>query len=589
MSQESIAIKSFIGSPGVHVPLEVVVLTADLVGYSELVFRDVQNSISVLRATRAILATCIHDNGGQVLHTPGDFVLATFSDFDQALQAAIGAQAALFIHHSSERPNKGGHWKIGIAAGDVYVVEGEYFGNAINVAARLQSLARAGDILFTTPAQGHSPISGAVLEDLGIKWLKNIDQPIHVHRVYLPQYSVLLEETRQEFRTPPRLMKHLRKPVLRLQMFRDLNAAENNLLLIEGLVGEVQLILSRLSNSISVIDPAAAKSGKPDYILSGSVQSGGPFMRISVRLTSCADGLTLWAERYECDLNQSFEVQDHISREIVSALQLRLTDGEQAQLVKFGTKSGKAWDYFQRAHDVERQFTREGHERAIALYLQALELDPDYLSALVALAFCHLDQVRLGWSADDVNSIAEAERLSERASRTAGEHADVSALAAFLCYFQGRWDAARAEMRKAVQLAPHSPQVLGYQGALFGLIGDYRAEVGSYLRALSLSAHAPAWIPANLGLSYLALGNNEEAEHIYREVLEHYPKYVRAWIGLGIALNRQGKEKDARNAAEHVLLLDPSFSSAEWAKSRPFIDDTMLNAFVADLRAIGLV
>ena len=112
--------------------------------------------------------------------------------------------------------------------------------------------------------------------------------------------------------------------------------------------------------------------------------------------------------------------------------------------------------------------------------------------------------------------------------------------------------------------------------------------IGAYTRALSLSAHSPAWIPSNLGLSLLALGNNEEAEHIYREVLEHHPKYVRAWIGLAVALNRQGKDGEARRAAERVLLLDPSFSAAEWVKSRPFNDDRLLDAFAADLHGVGL-
>jgi tetratricopeptide (TPR) repeat protein len=346
--------------------------------------------------------------------------------------------------------------------------------------------------------------------------------------------------------------------------------------------------MSRLSNSISVISPTAKASDQADYVLSGTIQKGGPFLRIVARLTSSANGMTLWAERYECNLGHPFDVQDQISREIVSALQLRLTDGEQAQLVKRGTKSGKAWDCFQHAHDLERQFTREGHAFAKQYYQEALSLDPDYLSALVALAFCHLDEVRLGWSLDDAASIAEAESLCERASKAAGQHADVSALRAFLCFFQKRWDAARTEMQKSAQFAPQSPQIMGYQGALFDLMGQYRAAIGAYKRALSLSEHAPAWIPSNLGLSYLALGHNEDAEHMFRTVLEHYPKYVRAWIGVSVALIRQSKEKEAQTAAEQVLLLDPSFSSAAWARSRPFSDDKLLEAFVADLRAAGL-
>jgi len=570
------------------IPLNLVVLTADLVGYSELVFRDVQSSIEVLRETRGIVAESITRHSGKVLQTPGDFILATFDEFGRALKAAVAAQARLLGHHRAGSKQKGGHWKIGIAAGEVYVIEEDYFGNAINVAARLQSLAGPGDILYTLTSESHSGVEGATLQDLGRKKLKNIDEPVQVYRAFLPAYEIFLETSRLDLKTPPRLLKHLKKPTLRLESFRSLNSAQESRLFADALVGEVQLILSRLSNSILVVDPTVSVAGNHDYVLSGTIQIGGPYLRIMARLTSTADGLTMWAERYECDLESSFDVQDQISREIVAALQLALTEGEQAQLVRRGTKSGKAWDLFQRAHDIERQFTREGHEKAKDFYEQALALDAEYLSALVALAFCHLDEVRLGWSKDEHDSLERANALCDRATRSAMRNADVLALKAFLGFFQKRWDEARAKMQEAVQVAPQSPEIIGYQGALFDLMGDYRAAIGAYTRALSLSAHSPAWIPSNMGLSHLALGNNEEAEHIYHEVLEHHPKYVRAWIGLAVALNRQGKRDEARRAADRVLLLDPSFSAAEWVKSRPFNDDRQLDAFAADLRAAGL-
>ncbi len=574
--------------PAAGLPLNLVVLTADLVGYSELVFRDVRASITVLRETRAIVAESIIRHSGKVLQTPGDFILATFDEFNRALQASVAAQAGLLGHHRKTAKDKAGHWKIGIAAGEVYVIENDYFGNAINVAARLQSLAGPGDIFYTLSPGAKSAVEGATIQDLGPRKLKNIDTPVQVYRAYLPAYEIFMETARADLKTPPRLLKHVRKPTLRLEPFRSLNATEKGQLFADALVGEIQLILSRLSNSILVVDPTASVAGSQDYVLSGTIQIGGPYARIMARLTSTADGLTMWAERYECDLESSFDVQDQISREIVAALQLALTEGEQAQLVRRGTKSGKAWDLFQRAHDIERQFTREGHEKAKYFYEQALALDSDYLSALVALAFCHLDEVRLGWSKDERDSLDRANALCDRATRSATRNADVLALKAFLSFFQKQWDEARAKMHEAVQVAPQSPEIIGYQGALFDLMGDFRAAIGSYTRALSLSAHSPAWIPSNMGLSHLALGNNEEAEHIYHEVLEHHAKYVRAWIGLAVALNRQGKQNEARRAAERVLLLDPSFSAAEWVKSRPFNDDRLLDAFTADLRAVGL-
>ena len=569
-------------------PRELVVLTADLVGYSELVFRNAESGFAVLRETRTILVDCIRRNTGKILQTVGDFVLATFDDFGAALQAAVIAQENLLRRHQMSPTATAGHWRIGIARGEVSKVDDDYYGNAINVAARLQALASPGETYFTGAPKDLQAPHGAVTDDLGPKALKNIDQPVNIRRLVIPAYELLMQTARPGFSTSPKILKHLRKPIVRLEPFENLNEESKNRLFGDALLGEVQLILSRLSNSISVIGPQGSASVPHDYVLSGMVKSGGIHHRIMARLISCADGVTLWMESFDCDLEHSFDLQDQISQEIVAALQLSLTEGEQSHLSWRGTSSGKAWECFQRAHDIERRFTRHGHRKAKEFYAEALKLDPNYLSALVAMGFCHLDEVRLGWTMNERESIDAAEALCGRARQLATQHADVSALSAFLCFFKKQWVDARDEMQIAVQLAPQSPEIVGYQGALFDLMGDYRSAIRSYTTALQLSAHSPAWIPSNLGLSYLALGNEAEAEHIYRAVLQHYPDYVRAWIGLAVSLNRQGKAAEARKAAETVLTLDAQFSSSEWVRSRPFHDERLLNAFIGDLRAVGI-
>jgi tetratricopeptide (TPR) repeat protein len=358
--------------------------------------------------------------------------------------------------------------------------------------------------------------------------------------------------------------------------------------LAKALVEEVHLILSRIANSILVTTQKPKHAAAHDYVLSGTIQSGGPHLRIMAKLVSCADGITMWGEKFECDLRRPFDIQEQIAREIVAALQLTLTEGEQAQLWRRGTQSGQAWENFQRGHDFERRYTRRGHQAAIEFYQKSLDIDPNYLSAMVSLAFCKLDEIRLGWTSDPSASIAEADRLCRQALDLQSRHADVQALLGFLRYFQGDSDSARAHIARAVELGSHSPEIIGYQGALYDLLGDYRAAIRAYARAISLSFHSPAWIASNLGLSYLALNENIEAERIYREITQHHPDYVRAWIGLAMALNRQGKSKEAQLAADTVLGLDPHFTVQEWAHSRPFNDPSLLDRFVTDLKATGL-
>jgi adenylate cyclase len=567
---------------------ELTVLTADLVAYSELMHRDISTGIAVLRKTRTIVTDSIRRRSGQILQTPGDFVLSTFENYGQAFQAAAIAQEKLLEHHLKSPPPGVGHWKIGIAHGKIYAIGSDFFGNAINVASRLQSLAAPGEIYFTDNFEGLILPEKLMVERLGTKKLKNIDQPITIHRGYLADYDAFVKSTGTKFGTPPKLLKRVKKPVLRLEAFSNINKSRKGALFGQGIVEEIRIILSKLSNAMSVTDPVGRQTIQHDYVLSGAVQNRGPYIRINARLVSSADGSTIWSERFECDLNNSFDVQDQISQEIVSALQLHLTDGQEMQLRRRGTISGKAWAAFQLAHDFEKKFTRQGHETAKKLYRDALTLDANYLSAYVALAFCCLDEVRLGWSHGSENSIDEAEELCNGAKRISANHPDVFSLQAFLFYFQDRWAQAEDEMKKAVDLAPYSPEVAGVQGALYDLMGKHEAAVGSYTRALTLSAHAPAWIPSNLGLSCIAVGDIEEAERIYREVLAHHPDYVRAWIGLAVALNRQGRNKEGAEAARSVLLFDPAFTAEEWAQSRPFHSDALSNQFVDDLHAVGI-
>ena len=125
------------------------VLTADFVAYSELMHRDIASGIAILRKTRSIMANCIKRRNGNILQTPGDFVLSTFENFEEALNAAATAQSKLLEHHLKLPAPEAGHWKIGIAPGEIYAIGDDYFGHAINVAARLQSLAAPGEIYFT--------------------------------------------------------------------------------------------------------------------------------------------------------------------------------------------------------------------------------------------------------------------------------------------------------------------------------------------------------------------------------------------------------------------------------------------------------
>jgi adenylate cyclase len=196
--------------------------------------------------------------------------------------------------------------------------------------------------------------------------------------------------------------------------------------------------------------------------------------------------------------------------------------------------------------------------------------------------------LRLGWSADHSASIAEANRLYLSASSISDSHPDVLALGAYVKYFGGDPVAGKTLMRRAVELAPESAEIIAFEGALLDLIGDFEAAVTSYKLAISKSPFTPAWIAANLALTLLAMGEDVQAEKIFKQVIKNHPNYARAWIGLTVAFVRQKKSHEAQNSARTLLDLDPRFTVEEWASSRPFKDAALLERFVSDLRKAGL-
>jgi class 3 adenylate cyclase/TolB-like protein/Tfp pilus assembly protein PilF len=562
------------------------VLAADLVGYSGLVARDMHGAVELLRTTRSLIVGAVTDSGGSVVQTPGDFVLALFSDPAEMLRAAFEAQARLYRYHSGRGDFSSGHWKIGLALGEVHAIDGDYYGNAINIASRLQGMAAAGEVWFTRKVSllCARPDEGRV-RALGRRLLKNISETLFILCLDLPSYAMELEGARPGTVAPTKLGESTRKPVLQIRPFKHIGSGELGSFMCEALIEELSLILSRLSGSITVGFESTELS--PDYMLSGTVQSVKERIRITAKLTG-ADGQAIWAEKFESDLRDSFDVQDQIARDIVSALQLVLTEGEQAQLWRRGTSSGEAWEAFQRGHDLARRYTREGHRKAMIFYDKALAIDPNYLCAIVALGFCHLDELRLGWSENDRESLSRAAELSERARAIAADHPDALALQAYIAFFRGDELSARASMRQAVLLSPQSSEIIAFEGALLDLMGDFSSAVDAYTRAISLSPFSAAWIAANLALSLLALGEDREAERVFRSVIRNHGDYVRAWIGLTAALVRQGRTQDARDSARVLMDLDPDFSIDAWTRSKPFSDAAILDRFARDLRAAGL-
>jgi adenylate cyclase len=562
------------------------VLALDAVGYSQRMEGDEDRVYRALLDCRRLMRALIESHAGRVVGTPGDFLLALFESGADAVGAALAIQSSLLKRNFQMDPLDRLEFRAGIALGDVIEEFGEAYGTAVNQAARLQALAAPGRVVVSDPIR-HLLKDQKTLafHNLGEQRLKHMREPILVHLVHGSAEIVTGPML------PPDLLEEpaTRKPSLVVEPFKSLSPGESAQLLAAGVTDELLTSLSRLTGTLAVYDIRSAVAAGPDrYRLDGVVRLSPDRMRLTARLVRSEDSATIWADRLEYRMDDTVDLAEAIAREVVTALQITLTEGEQARLWSRRTTSARAWELFLKGHDLERRYRRETHPEARSWYRRALEEDPDYVVAVVATAFCHIDEVRLGWSSSAEASLQQAERLADRAQEIDPDYADLFALRAFIAFERNSYEQAIELARKAVAMEPRNAELNAYLGSLYDTLGRHEEAVDCYRRAMDLSPYHSAWIASNLGLTYCMMGRVAASQRVFRQVVKHHPDYLRAYIGLAVVESRLEHEEEARRAAIMVRRLDPLFRAEEWGRGQLYTDRAVVDAFVADLKRAGV-
>lgn len=570
------------------------VLVADAVGFSRRMGENEQAAMAALLECRGLLIKSVEAHQGRTIGTPGDFLLALMPSGSEAVECAIDIQEKLAKRNQGLDEQHRAEYRIGIGIGDIYESGGDVLGDAVNIAARLQTIAAPGGIVVSGAVRDIVGSGEAfAFEYLGDQNLKNLVMPVRAYGVV--SVGEAADPSRQKsvllfVRAPV-------KPIVEIEAFRAKGGAEDEKLFAAAFTEELITILASLSNSLVVRrvagaeSPAAANATKDAprlYRLGGSVRHAGDKVQIVANLAVQGSGEAIWADRFDYKLGESFDAQQLIAREVVTAIQVKLTEGDQAQFWRKRTTNLRAWELFQRGHDLERRFTRQDHQGARAAYQSALEHDPRYVSAIVAYAFCHLDEIRLGWTSDIERAFAEAEGFYKMAADIEPEDPECHALLAYLELHRRNDEHAVVAMEKAIRLAPRSGELAAYLGYIYDTVGRYDDAIEAYSRAMHLSAHYPAWIATNLGFTLCVAGRLTEAQRTLLGVVKNQPDYVRAYLGLAVVYRRLGLMADAQQAAGEIRRLDALFSIEAWAQDRPYADATVMEAFTVDLRSVGL-
>src|SRR6516162_912219 len=401
----------------------VAVFAADVEGYSRLMGADEVGTLKGLTERRAILDKLIGEHGGRIANTAGDSVLAEFGSAVDAIECAVEAQTAFAEANSSVAPDSRINFRIGVHIGEVMVRAGDLFGDGVNIAARLQSIAKPGVVCISGATYDQvRKVLPMTFVDLGVQQVRNIQEPIRAYQVGATSEMREAAPARvAETESPPPLPD---KPSIAVLPFQNMSGDPEQEYFADGMVEEIITALSRFKwlfviarNSSFTFKGKAVDIKEVGrrlgvrYVLEGSVRKASGKVRITGQLIDAVTGTHIWADRFERDLTDVFALQDEVTVAVVSAIQPKLLQTEIAMATRRQPENLTAYDFYLRARQQFYLTTREGVAEAIRLAHRALELDPRFGVVAALAGACYTRNVVWGYAIDPQFDRKEAVRL----------------------------------------------------------------------------------------------------------------------------------------------------------------------------------
>ena len=415
------------------------VLAADVAGYDRLMGADEEGTLARLKAIKkAIVDPAIAAHRNRTVKNTGDRLLVEFASAVDAVRGAVEVQRRLAEQNAAVPQDQRIELRIGLHVGDIIFDEDDIFGDSVNIAVRLESIAEPGGICMSEGAW--QEIRGKVeigCDDLGPQLLKNIAEPVRAWRVNLdargaagtPSVGAAAPPGLPASQHPAPTLPD--KPSIAVLPFQNMSGDPEQEYFADGLVEDITTALSRFK-SLFVIARNSAFTYKGRvvdvrqvghelgvrYVLEGSVRKAGSRLRITGQLIECATGSHLWAEKFDGPLEEVFELQDKIASSVAGVIDPLLLDAEIKRALNRPTADLTSYDLYLRALPLIRAWAREPIARAIVLLEQAIERDPHYGPALASLALCHSQNFLSGWG----DAAVESERgraLARRAREAA--------------------------------------------------------------------------------------------------------------------------------------------------------------------------
>jgi adenylate cyclase len=569
------------------------IFSADVAGYSRLMGDDEVGTVQLLKEYRELMNQFIQQHRGRVVDSPGDNLLAEFSSVVDATECAVKVQEKLNLLNSNLPKNRRMEFRIGINLGDVIEDGTRIYGDGVNIAARVEGLADGGGICLSGSVfdqiEGKIPLN---YEYLGEQTVKNIKKPVRVYCIYVKSEKKFLLKKEPELPD---------KPSIAVLPFENISGDPTKEYFSDGLTEEIITGLSTIPhlfviarNSTFTYKGKAVKVQQVSremgakYVLEGCVRSAGERVRITAQLIDGTTGQHLWADRYDRELKDIFAIQDEITMNIMIALQVRLTEGEQASLQAKHTNNLEAYIKYLQAREYFKKFSKEETVLAKQKYQESIALEPGYAPAYAGLAGTYVQEAWLGWSKTPEQSITKAMQYAQKCVDLDESFSYAHATLGLIHLVLRQWDKAIEEMEIAVSLNPNDADSVVGLAIAYRSVGRVKEALLMLEKAVSLNPMPPKWYLHEFGSCYRLLGRYEEAIAVNKRGLNRSPDYLSSRLNLIVTYMMSGEEEAAREEAVEVLKQRPDFSIERFLKHFPYKDQKIIDGFRVDLSKAGL-
>jgi adenylate cyclase len=582
------------------------ILSADVEGYTRLMGEDEAATIETLTGYRAIIASLVQQHRGRVVDSPGDNVLAEFPSVVDAMQCAVDMQRELNARNATLPPPRRMKFRVGVNLGDI-VVDGErIYGDGVNIAARLESLAEGGGICFASNVYEQVKTKLALnYEDMGTQAVKNIVDPVRVYRVRTEPSTTVPGAIRWKLATAtPRRRWALvamvlvvlvlggmgvwrlasppstplpTQPSIVVLPFVNMSGDPEQEYFSDGMTEDLITEFSRMTGLLVIARTSAftykGKAVRPEqvsrelgvrYLLEGSVRKANDRIRITAQLVDATTGYHMWADNYDRDLRDIFAVQAEIAETITQALAVRLTGKERAQMGRPYTSSEQAWEDSQQGLELYRKYTKDANAEARKLFEKAIATDPKFARAYAYLAATHRQDGNMEWTPNRVASEGSAYLAAQRAVELARAELEPKPSLPYVLYhwgfvllYSGQHEPARAAAAEAVQRDPNYADAYALWAHILMYMGKPWDALPKLLQAIQRNPKDPFlynYYRGSLEYVWSVRGDRRDREQHLSEAEKHLWAAVNgngsfrpARAYLAAVLEARGKHNDAKN------------------------------------------